>query len=181
MIWANGPRDDPPCPPLTPPSLPITHTSPSLLFPYTLPLPATYQSLPSLIRVCSSLSFATPKACFFPHLTSSADFSTLLLSAGSSLHLSLPRCAKWKLSQRTEVAIVTCHSNHSPSRTSCVHVGRGSGRPWPRSAAPRAGRQFSNDCSVMSNDGIRFDLQKLLKTGGGGAKRSGHFDVLHHV
>lgn len=131
QIWSNGPRDRLPCP-----SICSSHTSAS---PHHSHLSITFSLLytplllqprhpSSLLRICSSprpLSFPTPKACLFPHLTSSADFSTLLLSAGSSLHPSLspslPRCAKWKLSQRPEVAIVTCHSNHSPS---CVSPSR---------------------------------------------------------
>lgn len=88
----------------------------------------------------------TPNVCLFPSLTSSAGFSTLL-SLRVLLSTSLPRCAKWKLLQRPGVAIVTCHSNHSPS---CVSPSRqrgcggGSGRPRPRSAAPKAGSRSSN-------------------------------------
>lgn len=44
----------------------------------------------------------TPEVCLSPRLTL---FSSPWLS----------RCVKWKLLQRPGVAMVTCHSNHSPS------------------------------------------------------------------
>jgi len=114
--------------PLTPQSHPITHTSPSLFPPF-------HSSPLRLIPAFSSASaplFAFPfpflhlRLVYFhtsPPLLISPPFSSLrvLLSTPLSLSPSLPRCAKWKLSQRPEVAIVTCHSNHSPS---CVSPSR---------------------------------------------------------
>lgn len=134
QICSKAPRDRLRCPPIG-----SSHT---LVSPHHLHLsitfPPSHSSLSTSFVLISSPRFplSTPKACLFPHLTSSADFSTLLplqvlLSSPSlslsvsfpplSLSYSLPRCAKWKLSQRPEVAIVTCHSNHSPSCVSPSH------------------------------------------------------------
>lgn len=93
-----------PCPLICPPS---SHLSSFTFFnppPQSSPAPTTHPH--------------TPKAPAFQR------FSLLRLFSGFSsppLSLPLPRCAKWKLSKRPEVAIVTCHSNHSPS---CVSPSR---------------------------------------------------------
>lgn len=103
-------------PSITPQHRPPLHSSiptfsPSLLFASTFARRFTPNSLPF-----TSGMFISP-----PHLR-----CRLLLSAGSSLHpfLSLSACVKWKLSQRPDVAIETCHSNHSPS---CVSPSRWQG------------------------------------------------------
>lgn len=99
--------------PLTPRPHPVTYTSPSLcLLPlFTLsPLLRTYGMFISTPHLLCQFLHPSPPLCGF--------FSPPI---PLSLPLSLPRCAKWKLSQRPEVAIVTCHSNHSPSCVSLSH------------------------------------------------------------
>lgn len=76
----------------------------------------TFSSL-ALLSSPLPLSSQTPEA--FPHLIPLSSLRVLLPPPHPSP--SLPRCAKWKLSQRPEVAIVTCHSNHSPSCVSPSH------------------------------------------------------------
>lgn len=89
QICSKAPRDRLRCPPIgsshTPPLTPLHHFSPfTLLF-----------SLSTSFVLISSPRFplSTPKACLFPHLTSSADFSTLLplqvLLSSPSLSLSV--------------------------------------------------------------------------------------------
>lgn len=136
QICSKAPRDHLRCPPIG-----SSHT---LVSPHHLPLsitfPPSHSSSLSLPPLCSSprpafLSLHLRHVYFHtsPPLLISPPFS----SAGSSLQpislplclippslplsYSLPRCAKWKLSQRPEVAIVTCHSNHSPSCVSPSH------------------------------------------------------------
>lgn len=168
QIWSNGPRDRLPCL-----SVCSSHTSVSPHHSHTSITLSPLHSSPLFTpRICSSLRppFIHLRLVYFhtsPPLLISPPFSPLSLCGffspprSLSLSPSLPRCVKWKLSQRPEVAIVTCQSNHSPS---CVSPSRRRGLGASVALQlPKRGVSSVKPCCVVGKflDRICFRLTKL--------------------